>query len=222
MNNIRKTIGYADYSWNVITGCNNLETGICKVNSCYARKMAQRLKGRFGYDKDNPFKPTFHKDKLREPLKLKKPSIIFVADMGDIFCAEAKEVGRTIEIIRKCPHHSFLFLTKKPQYYQFFPLPDNCWLGTTINYNNEIWRLHLLNQNHNNPLWISFEPLYEPLGIKVDLSGVKWVVVGGQTNPQYIDKKAILELDYVTNEIKIPLYCKGGAEGIVNRRELPV
>ena len=71
-------IDWAEYVWNPVTGCLN------GCPYCYAKKMANRLKGRYGYPQDEPFKPTLHADKLRE----KMPNVsskIFVCSMGDLF-----------------------------------------------------------------------------------------------------------------------------------------
>jgi protein gp37 len=92
---MKKTkIEWADRVWNPVTGCSPISEG-CK--NCYAKKMAARLAGRFGYPADEPFRPgTLHSDKLTEPLNVKKPQRIFVCSMdGDktafIFGKEYKE-----------------------------------------------------------------------------------------------------------------------------------
>lgn len=75
-------IQWCDESWNVVTGCTKISAG-CK--NCYAERMSKRLAGRYGYPKDDPFKVTFHPDKLDWPLRWRKPRKIFVCSMGDLF-----------------------------------------------------------------------------------------------------------------------------------------
>jgi len=76
-------IEWADETWNPVTGCTPVSEG-CK--NCYARRMANRMRGRFGYPEDDPFRPaTIHEDKLSQPLKWKEPRRIFVCSMGDLF-----------------------------------------------------------------------------------------------------------------------------------------
>ncbi len=73
-------IEWCDYTWNPVTGCLHR----CG-DFCYAKKMAYRLKGRYGYPADEPFRPTFRPERIREPLEVKKSSKIFVVSMGDLF-----------------------------------------------------------------------------------------------------------------------------------------
>src|SRR5690606_21334656 len=125
-------IEWADAVWNPITGCTPISEG---CENCYARRMAKRLRGRYGYPKDDPFKVTLHPDKLSEPLKWKKPRRIFVCSMGDLFhedvpfdyitkvfdvmCAwrwpnkEAERLGD--ESLLEDPGHTFMILTKRPE-----------------------------------------------------------------------------------------------------------
>lgn len=112
-------IEWTDESWNPVSGC----TRDCSY--CYARRMAKRLAGRYGYPKDDPFHPTFHPDKLNEPLKWKKPRRIFVCSMGELFDPEIGE--RDIDAVFYAmllhnpisspnnPRHTFIILTKQPQ-----------------------------------------------------------------------------------------------------------
>ena len=75
-------IEWADAVWNPVTGCTPVSEG-CR--NCYARRMAQRLRGRYGYPKHEPFGVTCHEDRLLEPLRWRKPRRIFVCSMGDLF-----------------------------------------------------------------------------------------------------------------------------------------
>ena len=70
-----------DVTWNPITGCSPVSAG---CDHCYARRMATRLRGRCGYPADDPFKVTFHEDKLDVPLKWKRGRRVFTCSMGDV------------------------------------------------------------------------------------------------------------------------------------------
>lgn len=179
----RTAIDWTEYSWNPATGCDNPES-VCAVrNKCYARRMATRLRGRFGYPEDDPFKPIFHEDRLFEPLNVKKPSTIFVCSMGDLFCSTtpSKWIDRVLEVIGKCPQHTFLLLTKNPERYEEFNIPRNAWVGTTINTINDLKRIDYLLEQPNRR-FLSLEPLYEDISrYRRKLENIDWIIIGAET-----------------------------------------
>lgn len=107
-------IEWADRSWNPITGCTAISEGCA---NCYAARMAKRLGGRFGYPADEPFRVTWHPERLEEPLSWRKPSRVFVCSMGDIFHEDIDThlIDDILEVIAACPQHIFMMLTKRPQ-----------------------------------------------------------------------------------------------------------
>lgn len=107
-------ISWTDTTWNPITGCSRISAGCA---NCYAERMAKRLAGRCGYPADDPFRVTLHKDKLLEPLGWKKPRIVFVCSMGDLFHEDVpdKIIRQIWDVAWKCPQHIFLVLTKRPE-----------------------------------------------------------------------------------------------------------
>lgn len=107
------SIPYTDASYNPVTGCSNQFA--CR-EYCWAKKMAARQAGRNGYDKDEPFKPTFHADKLDQPLRWNQPRRIAVSFMGDLFGEGVSEkwVDQVFAVMALCPQHTFLVLTKRP------------------------------------------------------------------------------------------------------------
>lgn len=115
----RSKIEWTEEVWNPVTGCDPVSSG---CDNCYARRMATRLKGRFGYPLKNPFTVNMHPDRLEQPLKWKKPRRVFVCSMGDLF---HREVGiefqwQVFSIIERCPQHTFIILTKRPERMQVF------------------------------------------------------------------------------------------------------
>ena len=127
-------IEWADAVWNPITGCTPISPG---CQNCYAKRMAQRLRGRCGYPKEDPFRVTMHLERFIEPLRWKKPRKVFVCSMGDLFHEDVKDdwilsafvaMGLTYEHTGKMkevspghytgiykPKHTFLILTKRPE-----------------------------------------------------------------------------------------------------------
>ncbi len=111
-------IEYLDRSWNPMTGCSHSGTPGC--DKCWAKRMAARLKGRFGYPADNPFKVTLHPDRLEQPLRWKKPQRIGVCFMGDLFHDDVPfefiwKVYDMMSAGAQFNKHVFYVLTKRPK-----------------------------------------------------------------------------------------------------------
>jgi len=128
-------IEWCEETWNPITGCTPISEGCAH---CYAQRMAKRLAGRYGYPRDDPFRPgVFHPDQLNKPMEWKKPRRIFVVSMGDLFHEKVGllDVIAVFDVIRMCPQHTFLLLTKRPA--RAFELLaggtflPNVWIGVT-------------------------------------------------------------------------------------------
>jgi protein gp37 len=174
---IKTSIPWTDETWNPITGCSPISEGCL---NCYARRMAQRLKGRYGYPKDEPFKPgnwrgdwyipSKKRRVFEEPLGWKTPRMIFVCSMGDIFHESVpepkrKDVFRMI-MFPKNKKHIFLILTKRPQKMAEFiniKIP-NLWLGVTAeNQKRADERIPLLLQTLARVRFVSIEPMLGPV-----------------------------------------------------------
>lgn len=108
-------IEWCDEVLNLITGCTPISEG---CQNCYASRMAQRLRGRYGYPKDEPFRPaTFHKDMLHRPFEWKKSRRIFVCSMGDLFHESVPfgMIDNVQAVMRLASQHIYLLLTKRPE-----------------------------------------------------------------------------------------------------------
>lgn len=168
-------IEWADKVWNIQTGC------LRKCLYCYADKMAKRLKGRYGYSKEDPFKPTFHEDRINEPFNLYEPSRIFVSSMGDLFgeWVDDEIIQRVIGVAMFNPRHTFIFLTKNPGRYEQFDFPQNCWLGYSST--GDINFQFSLTQMHKNTTFVSIEPLIENPRNLQNLVDLDWIIIGAET-----------------------------------------
>ena len=182
-------IEWSEKTFNFVTGCTPISDG-CK--NCYARRMANRLKGRFGYSKNNPFAITYHPERLLEPESWKKPTMIFVSSMGDLFHKDVHDFV-ILEIFKHIPRrHIIQLLTKRPERMsEFFKIykediyTDNIWCGTTIENSEVYYRIDYLAQIQVNNRFVSFEPLLDDIAVKhpeiFDLEFMDWVIVGGET-----------------------------------------
>lgn len=103
-------------AWNTTTGCNDdvISHGCAH---CYARRMANRLRGRCGYPSDDPFRVTLHPDRLAQPLHWRKPRRVFVDSMGDLFHDDVPDefIAAVFGVMAACPQHTFMVLTKRPE-----------------------------------------------------------------------------------------------------------
>jgi len=126
-------IPWASDSWNPVTGCTPISRG---CENCYARRMAPRLRGRFGYPQDKPFEVTLHHDRLWEPFHWKKARRVFVCSMGDLFHKDVTwQFHRAVfshmhhANYRNPDPHVFMVLTKRPERMRDFILKYQEWLG---------------------------------------------------------------------------------------------
>jgi len=128
---------------------------------------------------------------LEIPLKWKAPRKVFVNSMSDLFQdgVETSFIRRIWETMEKAPQHVFQILTKRPEnmleVIASSPLPTlpNVWLGTSVESADYRTRISLLRKIPAKVRFVSFEPLLGSVG-KVNLEGVHWAIVGGESGPR--------------------------------------
>lgn len=111
----KSKIEWTERTWNPVTGCTPISLGCL---NCYAKKLAEtRLRGRFDYHQDDPFKVTIHPLKLTEPFHWRKPSFIFTCSMGDLFHDNVPmpTILQIFDIMQQCKQHTFVVCTKRPE-----------------------------------------------------------------------------------------------------------
>lgn len=144
----------------------------------------------------NNFKFTQHQHEIDLPLKWKKPRKIFVNSMSDLFHEEAKMefIASCFDTMTKADWHVYQVLTKRPgkmaefsklfKKFYGFQIPNNIWMGTSIEDNLTTWRIRELRKVKCYTKFISFEPLLEDID-RVDLSGIDWVIIGGESGHDF-------------------------------------
>jgi protein gp37 len=178
-------IEWTGSTWNPITGCTKYSDG-CK--NCYAEKMATRLKNMGLKKYSNAFELTLHRGNIEDPLRMKKPQTIFVCSMSDIFHEDVPDefILKLFEVMNKAHWHTFQVLTKRAE--RISLLSDkinwtkNIWLGTTVENRKETHRIEHLRNSGAFIKFLSVEPLLEAIP-SMNLSGIDWVIVGGESGP---------------------------------------
>ena len=99
-------IEWTESTWNPITGCDKVSPG-CK--HCYAERMAMRLKAMKQPNYVNGFQLTLHEHILDRPLQWKKPQIIFVNSMSDLFHKDVPFdfIQKIFNVMRWASWHQF-------------------------------------------------------------------------------------------------------------------
>lgn len=184
MNGPYNAIGWCDYTWNPITGClHGCRFGPNKV-VCYAETIAERFRGTTSFPKG--FEPTYHPDRLRQPLRVKEPARIFTCSMADLFGSWVPDKWQreVLAIAREAHWHTFQFLTKAPWIARRVEFPDNAWVGSTITggLKNEKKRHQDVARYRARVRFISAEPLEGPLLEEdLDVSRPDWIIIGAAT-----------------------------------------
>ncbi|MBK7408122.1 MAG: phage Gp37/Gp68 family protein [Saprospirales bacterium] len=179
-------IEWTEATWNPSTGCNKVSAG-CK--NCYAETMAKRLKAMGAPGYENGFEFTLMPERLEMPLKIKKPTKFFVNSMSDLFHEQMPFdfLDRVFEVIAQTPWHSYQILTKREailrDYCSTHDLPDNVWLGVSVESAKVKNRIDVLRAISAGIRFLSVEPLISDVGA-LDLSGIHWVIVGGESGPK--------------------------------------
>jgi protein gp37 len=178
-------IEWTESTWNPITGCNKVSPG-CK--HCYAERMALRLQAMGQPNYANGFKLTLHEHMLELPLYWKKPQMIFVNSMSDLFHADVplEFIQKVFEVMRRASWHTFQMLTKRSKRLleldQVLSWPSNAWMGVSVENQDYTFRIDHLRQTRAYIKFLSLEPLLGPLP-NLDLRGIDWVIVGGESGP---------------------------------------
>lgn len=181
----KSLIEWTNSTWNPITGCDAISPG---CEHCYAERMAKRLKAMGVHKYRNGFKVTLHPDVLEDPYKWKKPQVIFVNSMSDLFHDQVplEFVRKIFDVMEQCPQHIFQILTKRSKRLKRtapkLDWPENVWMGVTVESKEYRYRIKDLSQTKAAVKFISFEPLIAPVE-KIDLTGIDWAIVGGESGP---------------------------------------
>jgi len=222
----KSKIEWTETTWNPATGCSRISSG---CQNCYAEIMARRLHA-MGVEKyQKQFELAVHPEVLSEPYRWKKPRIIFVNSMSDLFHEEMPldYIKKVFQVMNECRQHIFQVLTKRAdvleEYGKLLNWTENIWMGVTVENADCTNRIQHLQKTDAFVKFLSIEPLLGPIG-NLNLNGINWVIVGGESGPKArpMEESWVREIQAQCDKSRIPFFFKqwGGKNKKAAGREL--
>lgn len=178
-------IEWTGRTWNPVTGCTKVSPG-CR--HCYAERMALRLREMGQPKYAAGFSVVAHPEALMLPLETARPTTWFVNSMSDLFHEQLPNdfIAQVFDLMRRANWHRFQVLTKRSgrlrELCASLPWPAHVWMGVSVENDEFVHRVDDLRATPAAIKFLSLEPLLGPLP-DLDLVGVDWVIVGGESGP---------------------------------------
>lgn len=209
---VGSSIEWTESTWNPLTGCTKISPG-CK--HCYAERMALRLQAMGQPNYSNGFELTIHERVLDLPLRWKKPQVIFVNSMSDLFHKDVpvEFIHRVFDVMRRASWHTFQVLTKRSdrllELNEEIEWSPNVWMGASVENTNYTFRIDHLRATNAHTKFLSLEPLLGPLP-NLNLDKIDWVIVGGESGPRSrpILKGWVMDIRDQCLEAEVPFFFK--------------
>ena len=172
-------IEWTEATWNPTIGCTPVSPG---CDRCYAERITRRFPTTY----PRGFALTLRPDVLELPLHWRRPRIIFVNSMSDLFHVGVPEsfIQAVFQVMAQCPHHVFQVLTKRAERLARIaprlPWPAHVWIGVSVESPAYVWRIDQLRRVPAAVRFISAEPLIEALP-DLNLTGIQWLIAGGES-----------------------------------------
>jgi len=172
-----------------VTGCTKITAG---CDNCYAERFSERWRGIAGHPFENGFDLTLRPERITQPLSWKRPRMVFVNSMSDLFHKNVPRhfIDEVFDTMEKGNWHTFQILTKRSsrmrdylnsRYADYEP-PRHIWLGVSVEDSRGASRINHLRAARASVRFLSVEPLIGPVG-EVDLKDIHWVIAGGESGP---------------------------------------
>jgi protein gp37 len=131
-------------------------------------------------------------EKLQEPLTWRRPRLVFVNSMSDLFHKDVPDdyILVVAAVMQRANWHTCQVLTKRPERLarmlagplKPMAMEPHMWWGVSVeNRKHGLPRIDHLRSAPAAVRFLSVEPLLEDLG-RVDLGGIHWMIVGGETS----------------------------------------
>jgi protein gp37 len=194
----KSAIEWTEASWNPATGCDKVSPGCAH---CYAETFAERFRGVPGHPYEQGFDLKLRPERLDVPLRWRRPRMIFVNSMSDLFHEAIPDnfIKSVFEVMGRANWHTFQILTKRQdRLAELAPELDwhpNVWMGVTIENRRFVHRADRLREVPAAVRFISAEPLLGPLE-GLDLDGIHWLIAGGESGHRHrrVDEEWIVDL----------------------------
>jgi protein gp37 len=179
----KTSIEWTETTWNPTTGCTKISAG-CK--NCYAAVLARRLQAMGQKKYKDGFKLTLHPDTINDPFKWRKPKIVFVNSMSDLFHEDVPLhfIQQVFDVMNNTPKHTYQVLTKRSkrllELSPFLNWTPNIWMGVSVEDERVVNRIDDLRLCGASTKFLSCEPLIGPLP-NMNLEKIDWVIVGGES-----------------------------------------
>lgn len=215
----KSAIEWTDATWNPVTGCTKISGG---CDNCYAARFSERFRGVPGHPFENGFDLTLRPDRLSQPLEWKKPRMIFVNSMSDLFHKEVpnSHISKVFDTMEKADWHIYQVLTKRSsllrkfinERYRSREAPPHMWFGVSVENKQAASRISHLRAANAAIRFLSIEPLIGPVG-KLDLKGIDWVIVGGESGPgaRPMDPQWVIRIRNQCVKAKVAFFSSNGA-----------
>lgn len=210
------SIEWTDATWNPVTGCTKISAG---CDNCYAARFSERFRGVPGHPFETGFDLTLRPARLHQPFAWRRPRMIFVNSMSDLFHKEIPQayINAIFDTMEKANWHIYQVLTKRSSLLQKFlneryengQAPDHMWFGVSVENAAAKSRIKHLRNANAAVRFLSVEPLIGPVG-ELPLRGIHWVIVGGESGPRARTMKPdwAIEIRNQCVDSRVPFFFK--------------
>ena len=186
----KSAIEWTESTWNPVTGCTKVSAG---CEHCYAERFSERFRGVLGHPFEVGFDLTLRPERLDQPMGWRRPRLIFVNSMSDLFHKDipCDYIDKVFDTMESAHWHTYQVLTKRSSpmrsfvnsRYRGHPVPAHIWLGVSVEDSSALIRIEHLRQSNAAVRFVSFEPLIGPV-CSANLDQIDWVIAGGESGPK--------------------------------------
>jgi protein gp37 len=177
--------------------------------------MAKRLQAMGQSNYANGFELTLQEQAIQLPLHWKKPQVIFVNSMSDLFHEDipVEFILRVFDVMKRADWHQFQILTKRSErlleFDSFLSWVPHIWMGVSVENQDYTFRIDHLRGTGANIKFLSLEPLLGPMH-NLNLRGIDWVIVGGESGPgaRPMDPSWVIETREHCRKANVPFFFK--------------